>query len=109
MQSYRATKNAWVPVEHSLPKAIADHNDWRSPHLVLVFIENATNFRGNANYAEKISRHRSARNALRVTVPDATKVARFLVGSGQMFKNGGVVSPIEIIRQGNGVILAWSR
>src|SRR5439155_13999617 len=71
VQSYRATKDSWVAVERVLPKTIADQNDGRSAHLVLVFTENATDFRWNSNHAEKISRHRSARNAFRITARDA--------------------------------------
>ena len=103
------SQNFWTAIERTLPKPVAnDHNRQRAD-FVFVFAERPTDLRRQSDDVEKVSRDRSARNALRVASRNSAEIARFLMSRGEMFKNSVVLLPIEIIRERDRIILSRPR
>ena len=71
---HRFAKHIWIAVEHALPELVADRANHRAADAIFFLGEHAPELRLEADDAEKIPGHQSARNLFRRATLESTQI-----------------------------------
>ena len=101
-QVHRLAEHVRVAVPHPLPNLVADHAHRGTAHTIFFLGEHAPELRLQADDFEKASGHQTARHLFRGAAFQSTQVVGFPAGDRDIFKNGIVAFPIDVVRIGDG-------
>ena len=97
----RATEHVGIALEEPLPKPIADDGEERAADAIFFFRECPSELRLQSEDLEKVRRHQASADLFGGASLEAAQVKRFSTRDRDVFEDGIVALPIEIVRKRN--------